>query len=277
MINRMIFNNPDIHDKYDTPYGAVYFNQVSKHNTIRLSGGFDSAVMLYFLAKSLSQFRDDAIIEPITIQRGNPNEHEKWDRVYIVPYAEKIIEYVREHFPNVTITDTIVENANYWWVAENVNGANISSYTTSQETIANYLRWRHRKRIQNIETLNERFYIEYNGVTRNPPAGCIEQSEESHRDLLDDRELFENSATVCHDTRLYWNYCYMPWRNADKRIVFWMAEQEGILDDMLKLTRSCEGDKWDSEDFTRECNSCWWCWERTWAHQNFKNLEITHD
>jgi 7-cyano-7-deazaguanine synthase in queuosine biosynthesis len=57
----------------------------------------------------------------------------------------------------------------------------------------------------------------------------------------------------------------MPWRNADKRIVFWLAKEHSILNDMLKLTRSCEGDQWNTENFTKECGECWWCLERNWA------------
>lgn len=277
MTNDLVFNNVDINQKYDTPYGAVYFNNAAKYNLMRLSGGFDSAVMLYVLAHTLNQSRPDAVIETFTVQRTNPPGIPKWERVYIVPYAQRIIEYVRERFPTIDIKDTIEEPANYWWVHEFVDGRNISSYGNAQNNVAGYMRWQHRKRLDKAVDQNERYYIEYNGVTRNPPLHCVEQSDEQHRDNLDSRTLFPNSATVCHNSTNDWLYQYQPWRNADKRIVFWLADQFGILDDMISITRSCEGDQWNTNGFTQECGECWWCLERAWAAQEYKNTEIKHE
>jgi len=59
--------------------------------------------------------------------------------------------------------------------------------------------------------------------------------------------------------------------------VFWLAKEAGILDDMLHLTRSCEGGPDETHDFTKVCGECWWCLERDWAHENYMNLDIKHE
>ena len=277
-----IKDNKEIHNKFATPYGDVYINTVAKHNSIRLSGGFDSAVVLYMLAKTLSDYNNtDAVIHPFTVQRSNPTTIEEYERVDCVQYAKQIIDYVRKCFPNVTINDTIVEPANYWWVHRFVDGANVSSYGTAQETVSNYLRWRYGD--GNTElfpkppyyvTPQNLIYCEYNGLTRNPPVDALPQSDESHRDNIDPNVVIKNSLTVLHTNKAnsLWHYQYEPFRNGDKRVPFWIADNLDILDTLLTITRSCEGDIYNTENFTKECSECWWCLERRWGHENFAKI-----
>tara|TARA_B110000858_G_C17783255_1_gene465872 strand:+ start:1290 stop:2120 length:831 start_codon:yes stop_codon:yes gene_type:complete len=265
--------SPELNTSYHTPYGSVVFNHSVKHSVIRLSGGFDSGVILYLLAKALSEHRSDAVITPITVQRRNVT-NERWlERVHIVPYVTRIIQYVRDQFPTVTIHDSIVEDANYWWIQDNKNQ---STYTESQSAAIRYVVWNHKRSIKDHWELAETRLIEYNGVTRNPPTGCIEDSEERHRDHLHP-DAVPGMATVISNHKLSWYYGYQPWRNADKRIVFWVADEVGVLSDMLSITRSCEGDIDNTDNFTKECGTCWWCLERNWSHKNFKNMEIIHE
>jgi len=269
---------------YNTPYGDVFIDTNSKQNVIALSGGFDSAVLLYCLAKTLNDKFSDAVIYPFTVQRGNPTDLKKYDRVHIIPYVRSIIKYVREKFPRVTIKDSVIEVANYHWVAENVNGANISSYTKSQDTALRYLMWRHKNQTFTISNDNfDNSITIYNGVTRNPPPGCIPDSEETHRDKLHPIQNSPGVATVYFESsRWVGKFSFdhndhQTWRNADKRVVFWVADQEGVLDDMLNMTRSCEGGPVETENFTKVCGECWWCLEREWAHKNYMNLDIKHE
>ena len=276
-----IRNNIDIHSEYITPYGNVHFNNYARHNGIRLSGGFDSAVILYMLAKTLSESTtvEEPEIHPFTIIRGNPTTHEQYTRVDVKPYAENIIAWVRDKFPHVTIHDTHTEYANYWWVHKFENGMNLSSYSMLQDIVSNYLKWELGS--GNLERFGDEkitatpqmlLYCEYSGLTLNPPPGELPQSDETHRDDLDSRTVIQNSLTAMHDHIEYpWSFTYEPFRNADKRVPFWLADKFGVLEDILSITRSCEGDIWNTENFTKECNECWWCLERSWAHKNYKN------
>jgi 7-cyano-7-deazaguanine synthase in queuosine biosynthesis len=54
----------------------------------------------------------------------------------------------------------------------------------------------------------------------------------------------------------------------------WLANELGVLQDLLELTRSCEGGPVETEKFTKECGVCWWCLERQWGYQNYKKTDL---
>ena len=92
---------------YETPYGKVFINVNSKNVGIFLSGGLDSAVILYLIAKAFTENNINVPIQPVTIRRGNPTNMKEFDRVDIYPYADKIINFVKSKFPNIIILDSI--------------------------------------------------------------------------------------------------------------------------------------------------------------------------
>jgi len=258
--------------EYDTPYGKVLINTDAKNVGIFLSGGIDSAVILYLIAKTFSEKGIKTAIQPVTVRRGNPSEYREYDRVDIYPYADKIIAYVRNKFPNVNICDTIKEDANYWWASFLKDGKNLGSYTFTQSVLSNYLIWKYARPSIVSETNAQNgidlLYCEYFGTTKNPPKdSSVPQSEESHRDNVT-ANYIQGVATAI-DTGDFIKY-YEPFRNADKRITMWLAHQLNILEDLLPITRSCEGGPVETENFTKECMECWWCLERHWALENFK-------
>jgi hypothetical protein len=257
---------------YETPYGNVLININTKYVGIFLSGGLDSAVILYLIAKSFSENNITTPIQPVTIRRGNPTLLTEYDRVNIYPYADKIINYVRNKFPEVNILDTLKEDANYWWASVHENGRNIGSYTFLQTVLSNYLIWSYTRSniIENyFNSSYDYLYCEYFGTTKNPPKeSSVPQSEESHRDYFTENYVKDCATTINSGYKDYIAY-YQPFRNADKRITMWLANQFDILEDLLPITRSCEGGPIETENFTKECMECWWCLERHWALINY--------
>lgn len=258
---------------YTTPYGTVSINTNAKNVGIFLSGGLDSAVILCLIAKTFTDNNIKAEIQPVTVRRGNPTEIREYDRVDIYPYVEKIIAYVRKRFPTVVIHDTIKEEANYWWVSKHNGSGNISSYTHQQEILSSFLQWKFARPELVIENdsqgLEDLLYCEYNGVTKNPPADSgVPASEETHRDYYDDKYM-PGYATALSRGSDDFVAEYEPIRNADKRITVWLADDLGVLEDLLPITRSCEGGPIETENFTKECMQCWWCLERKWALDNY--------
>lgn len=274
----VVLNNKEIIDRstrYKTPYGDVYINNSSKTFGMSLSGGLDSAVILFLLAKTLHDNNSDSVIYPYTARRGNPTNLIEYNRVDIYPYVDKIIDYVKIKYPTVKIADSLKKDADYWWITEHKDGRNIGSYTETINHLSRYLTW-------NFSGANavqkhhpghgELLYVEYSGVTKNPPKGILPQSDESHRDVNHPNSLKDSSATVVFtDPQNPFIVYYEPFRNSDKRITLWLANKYGILEDLLPITRSCEGGEIETENFTKECMQCWWCLERKWALESYKN------
>jgi len=258
---------------YATPYGSVLINTGAENVGIFLSGGLDSAVILCLIAKTFAENSITAEIQPATVRRGNPTDIKEYDRVNIFPYVERIIAYVRARYPTVVIHDTIKEEANYWWVSKHNGSGNISSYTYQQEVLSLFLKWKYARPElvdeKNSQGMSDLLYCEYNGVTKNPPGDSgVPASEENHRDHYDDKYMPGYATALSRGSHDFVAE-YEPIRNADKRITMWLADYLGVLEDLLPITRSCEGGPVETENFTKECMQCWWCLERKWALDNY--------
>ena len=92
--------------KIETPYGNVYIDTQSDVAAIKLSGGWDSAVMCYLIACAVEQFYLNTIIQPLTVKRNNLLTHnditewERYDRVNNHTVARQVIDFVQRSFPN---------------------------------------------------------------------------------------------------------------------------------------------------------------------------------
>jgi hypothetical protein len=260
-----------------TPYGDVYINHSAKTFGIRVSGGFDSSLMLYLLAKSLSENNSTAVVYPMTIKKWNTIDNEWFDAADTFAYADKVIDWVRQKFPSVNIQDSLKRGAEFWWIPQMVNGQDRGSYLNTQNMLSSYLNWQNVTKYlwDNPDTAtDELLYCEYTGTTKNPSLHLTDfpGSIESHRDNLKPNAIVEGSPTVAFFDEYYCEY--EPFRNADKRLTFWLADNLGILQDLLALTRSCEGGPLETEKFTKECGECWWCQERDWAYRHYKRTDL---
>lgn len=248
-------------DFYETPYKNVHINVAAPIITVRCSGGFDSALLLYMVAKACKQLNPTAVIQPITVVRTNEEQHPEWHRVDNLPIVDDIIAWVREQFPDVNIKDKQWLDALKWWENGNV------SYTDAQKKLV----------IQNIDVnaLLESQYVtrvlDYNGVTKNPPVPMSINNMHEHRVRKRDFDdgispaVDENSATVVHEMGGTNTNFVEPFRNTDKRVTMYLAKKLGILETLDSITRSCEGGREETENWTKICSTCWWCQERAWA------------
>jgi hypothetical protein len=262
---------------FKTPYGDVYINYSAKSFGVRLSGGFDSALMLYLLAKSLSENNSNAIVYPMTTKKWNTTDIESFDAADSYVYADRVIEWVRNKFSAVNINNSLKRGAEFWWIPNFVNGQDRSSYLNTQNMLSSYINWQNVTKYleDNLDTdPTTLLYCEYAGTTKNPSIHLTDfpRGPESHRESNKPNAIAPKSPTVAYFTEYFCEY--EPFRNTDKRLTFWLADNLGILEDLLLLTRSCEGNKYSTNNFTQECNECWWCFERNWAHKNFKRTDL---
>jgi hypothetical protein len=260
------------YNEFITPYGNIHINKNSWYYAIKLSGGFDSAVMLYLIAKTISTYNKNAKILTMTVRRANSTNFSEFDRVNSFEYADKIIRWIKEEFPDIIIEESAKIDADFWWIGEYKDGKKISSYLQNQELLNNYFVWKYykpafkKKESFHLDTI---FYASFTGTTKNPNTPDIPESLESHRNSKLD-PIFDSSLTVSHV--IHNMEISEPFRNGDKRVTFWLADQLNILDKVLEITRSCEGDRESTDNWTKDCKTCWWCLEREWAQKNYKSI-----
>lgn len=194
---------------------------------IKLSGGADSAIVCYMLAKHVVEERPDVSIYAIT---SNAEGKE-----YQVEFAKRVMAKVSEltgvmfagHFTNLARTD------------------NSENYTVDQNQL--------------INSIYDKNLIEmhFAGITANPTA---EEAPELYVDLdampSDDRSKQETK-------RPYQNgRSYRPLINTDKRGVAELYRNLGVIDSLFPVTRSCEA---YTSNFSKHCGKCWFCKERYWG------------
>lgn len=251
---------------YETPYGKVELPLDTKNVIVRLSGGFDSAVMLSLLAMNAVP---GTVFHPITTVKGRVANSPFLDRVDVSPIAKKVAKHIQEKYSdrNITILEPVV--------AISFNWHETRSYVETQ----NYLIQTAAERVGEGDPNFKYTTIEYNGVTKNPPIQIAPDDFHSGREEHRDRRITANdsdtssspdSVTVLriHNPK---HLKVEPFANADKRVTMWLADHIGELDTLLKISRSCEGNRETTDNWTKECvTHCWWCYERYWALENFK-------
>ena len=90
------------------------------------------------------------------------------------------------------------------------------------------------------------------------------------RDL--ERIQWETRRDVSHKPNITYNV-YQPYINVNKRFVAGVYKEEGLMEDLFPMTRSCVGGPNQTKDFTAWCWQCFWCYEKAWAF----NLPRTHN
>jgi hypothetical protein len=165
------------------------------------------------------------------------------------PTVKSIVLFVNEKFPEVNISEyTIGDLENYW-------EDDFSNLNKQQELVDNI--------VNNLKTKD---YYSYIGTTKNPEVSIKSNFNEavSERSNSIEKNIYPNTVSILDETQA------LPFRNADKRITFWLADSFGIVDNLLNTTWSCEGYQSDTNNFSNICGECWWCLEREWAHQEYK-------
>ena len=227
---------------------TIPYNNNWKRIGISLSGGADSALLAYLVLKNTTA--DLYFTTQIRLWKTRP-----WQR----PVAHNVVDWFKEQFPERNITH--LEN----FIPPEMEEPN-TTYITDE-----YGYTKPGNRII-LRAFNEWAAHTYNldawfaGVNKNPDVpfdGALADREEGHLPLV----MEHMGITVCH-----------PFVHTMKD---WIIQQYYTHDivDLLKLTRSCEGDlndypevfgDLDYKTYTPgqsvpECGKCFWCKEREWA------------
>jgi hypothetical protein len=192
---------------------------------ITLSGGADSAMLLYLLTKFKIERRPDLQIFPITIVNS--------EKAYQEIFAKKVIEYVENKLA-IKLNDDqthlvkLIDGAKDYVFTKAIWSNKLKSYNKLQETYMG-------------ETMNPPEELDSEWVFRGPGR---EPSRNGKQDLT---QYVRN---------------HRPFRNINKQGVKELYEMYGIVDELFPLTRSCEH---ITRRFDSHCGFCWFCAEREWG------------
>lgn len=253
----------------ETKHGKIALSFESKNIIIRISGGLDSATLLCALCDHIEKNHlDDYRIIPLTVTKvGNEKKNPMVDKRDLFPVAQTVIDYAKTKYPTVKIEMPEFYSIYNWWEDDR-------KYVTAQNQGI-------------LDTCNKYDcfddHITYNGITMNPDIDVspYEPNPEKHRQTKRNDDIIEGTVSRITKWKVPegpWIVEAQPYRNADKRIVFSLADILGVREDLEEIAISCEGTRRMTENFKKRCIDvpenktdyiCWWCLERKWAKENY--------
>jgi NH3-dependent NAD+ synthetase len=198
---------------------------------IKLSGGADSAIVCYMLAKYIKECRPDITLYPITAVSST--------KPYNAIFAQRIIEKIQSLLN--------FEFGQHW--VRPVESSTSQEYMAGQEKFINEL------------YQNQIIHMHFSGITAIPDST---DAPELHNTTLGGP--VDNRSKGTHKKPQHGASWRKPLINVDKKAVFDLYQNLGVVEELFPLTRSCEA---RTTDFSRHCEQCWFCKERFWAFQRY--------
>lgn len=199
---------------------------------IWLSGGADSSLLCYLLAKHIKENSLPYKIQTVTIPKRKTDTHHLKVLNFIIEsldckdiFCEPDIHYV--------------DSKNYLesFLPVNINNIASGKYNYIYSGI-------------NQTPDKENYDVHWQGIAE------VEKIRSKHVDKL----LFIN-LIIEHEGSLYEFGDIRPFFNLDKKQIAKLYKEEGLVDTLFPLTNSCN----DLETVDSHCGECWFCKERLWA------------
>lgn len=216
----------------------------SKNIIVNVSGGVDSALLLYITVKYLQKNLPDANLNVLTCAN-------KAKMYWNGTRASSVVNYV------LTKTSFNKFNTHYtFYRPEQEN-----QYFIDMET-----------KLWDSGFIDTRI----EGTTKNPPAHVKVIRSDGEKILL--REYGGNIEKRNNPTKLQCKtieesnkigHLISPWINVDKSFIADQYKKFNLNDELLPLTRSCEARPEKHKHFDQPCGMCWWCLEKKWAFGHF--------
>jgi hypothetical protein len=243
MLTRQIANSnetaeiyADIEIKFTADSGSSTIVPLGKDwNTvgIQLSGGLDSALLLYLTTKAIQESGFNICIQPISV---------------FIPTKAK----------NIVATEAIIKKVKELTGANFINDGLVFNMSISDTSTNDGKKDRFFD--STILKLFEDRVIdfEYNGNTKNPPEHIrkhfrYDQYRQKNRD---------NAESIYNNP-----YGASPHYNMDKKDIVNLYVKHNLIEELAPLTLSCDEDV-DivyANKLNVPCGSCWWCEERKWG------------
>ena len=223
---------------------------------LSLSGGLDSASLLYLLLKYYPHLE----IIPYT------------GRDVTAPFdyecALDILSFMKETFPNANIGEHQVytfdimdpvwrKKAEDAWDDEKVklpDGTVVEKYTALSGLVKVLMM---REQMHNLaEKFPNGFFM--TGMTSNPPVE--EQKKYGFFEKAERRRDVKNLEPWLHRM-------YQPYINVDKKFVAGIYKTYDLMETLYPYTSSCVGLPDATNHYTEPCGECFWCHEKKWAFE----------
>jgi len=215
--------------KLKTKYGTIEatIEPNTKAVMVSVSGGMDSATLLYMLCK---QIRDNKLGIPVYTGTVSYN----YDRAAHYN-ASLVVKHMQREFPDITI------HAKFWAGEDFVGKVKTPLVETMYSDI----------RLKNGWTQQE-FKLWW-GLTANPQGDSFKFVDP------DGSYVTPRDADHSNEKTLYGKGFCNPFALIDKRVIVAAQLEYGLFECFRTITNSCTSIK------EYECQQCWWCQERRWA------------
>lgn len=196
---------------------------------IWLSGGADSSLLCYLLAKHIKENNLPYKLQPVTIPKRPSDTH----------YAD-VLEFVKKELDcNDLFCDPIVHYTDS------------GSYESSFEDL-------------NLDNISQgKYNWIYTGINQTPPPNVIDEHSNELERVRSNKTLkmlFIN-AIVEHEGTYYEFGEIRPFFNVDKKHLAKIYHQENLFETLFPLTNSCS----QLDIVNDHCGECWFCKERIWG------------
>lgn len=209
-----------------------------------LSGGPDSALTTYLLAKTIKEFGFNNPVYPITT--------EFLARPYNIKYAWGVLRKVEELLDFKFEQHLIFPMPNHALPISDEDKKVIMS--------------------SNIQEYDDRYNLNciVNGLTANPPI--TEVGDTLYGDSSKERDEADVILQKLKSKRVQYPFLF-----SNKRVVSHFYNKFDLLETLFPITRSCEAEMKETEYFTKDCfevrpkdQCCWWCRERQWGFEQYR-------
>jgi len=217
---------------------------------INISGGLDSAFLLWFLIKYLKKHkRTDTEIVAISIGQNDYGK-KHWNSIVSAQVIDKVL---RLHDSNIN---------------DSTRGNEQSIVTT------HFTYYRPSQHVSQSHEMEPKLFklglidIVMAGKTANPPSN-FENLLEGRDESRDAGKRTSNEIVYGgqydfnnENKKMAW---YIPFANINKQFIRDQYVKFNLMDTLHPVTRSCEHCLETDQEWNGPCKNCWWCKERYWA------------
>lgn len=224
-------------------------NKIQQYQSIymNVSGGTDSALLLFLIAKHINDNNLSTKITPAAGVEPQPYYIKNdW-------YVEKIVSIIKSFFPLINMQNAIITQ--------------FEGYTRDKSKDNPYPKISCMKKMNNKHVENGHYDLIIDAITSFPPLSELKKYKDLHLATTyigpEDRTYTNtrNDAIIQNQGIDWWQ----PMINFHKKDIAKLYEHYDLMDNLFPYTASCTGNASDTKNFTDSCKKCFWCLEKYWA------------